>query len=103
MGLDRRSDFYKEVDVDDGLEYDYLSSNFHLMNLETIAEEKVSETTIGRLDLISFKHYRSYHYGWLILEHNGIIDPLEEIELGMVLAIPSIESFFRFKSRNKRS
>ena len=100
--LNNRTELYTKLHSDGNIELDYLSGNFHTMKLTTVANETVTSMTVNRMDLISYKHYRNYHYGWLILEHNGIIDPLEEIEIGDRLKIPSLEDFFRFKTRNKR-
>jgi hypothetical protein len=102
MALDHRTEMYRKINYEGNEELDYLTSNFNNMNLTTIANETVTSMTVNRVDLISFKHYRNYHYGWLILEHNGIIDPVEEIFIGRTLKIPSLEDYFRFKNRNKR-
>ena len=103
MPLNSRLDMYNKVVVNGNVEVDYLSGEYHNMNLGTINYEKITAMTLNRIDLVSFKHYRNYHYGWLILEHNGIIDPMEELDIGMQLKIPSLEDYFRFKNRYKRS
>lgn len=44
---------------------------------------------VGRLDLISMKYYNTPLLYWKIAETNGIVDPIGEIVIGMVLRIPS--------------
>lgn len=102
MPLSKRTDLYERTSIYGSEELDYLTSNFHRMNLSTITNDVIDSMTVNRLDLLSYKHYRNYHYGWLILEHNGIIDPLEELDIGTIVKIPSLEDYFRFKTRNKR-
>lgn len=45
----------------------------------------------GRIDLISQRYYGTPSLGWLILQHNKIIDDIEEIVEGAELRIPDPE------------
>ncbi len=103
MALNQRKRMYGIERVNRQDEIDHLDTNLNQMNLRTIARERVSNMTRNRLDLISFKHYNSFDYGWLIAEHNDIIDPIDEVVVGKVLRIPSIEDYYRFSSRNSKS
>lgn len=42
----------------------------------------------GRLDLIAYKYLKDFSLWPLIAWYNGIIDPLSDIKVGCVLAIP---------------
>jgi len=46
-----------------------------------------------RLDLISYKHYRTVNYWWIILLANSIYDPFG-VRTGDVLRIPSPQVIF---------
>lgn len=54
---------------------------------ETIAEHTVTESEIGRIDLISLKYYKDANYSDYILKWNNISNPFS-INLGDVLNIP---------------
>ena len=45
----------------------------------------------GRIDLIANFHYGTPSLSWLILQHNHIIDDIEELVEGAVLLIPDPE------------
>ena len=49
----------------------------------------VSNTLVGRLDLISAAFYDDPRYWWVIAQYNNIIDPVAEVKAGRVLQIPS--------------
>lgn len=55
-------------------------------------EEIYYQVTSGeenRLDIISYKVYKSPIYWWVIALHNKIKDPIFEITAGMYLTIPT--------------
>lgn len=60
----------------------------------------VKENEIGRLDMISYKYYKTPELFWLIAEVN-YIDPFELYE-GQELLIPSLQAF-DFKAMNKET
>jgi hypothetical protein len=70
------------------------------MRLFTQQTYVVTAITEARLDLISYKFYNSFDYGWLIAEHNDILDPFSEVTVGKVLQIPDLMDYFRFYNRN---
>lgn len=54
----------------------------------------VSSGEVGKLDLISYKYYKTTDLWWVIAQANGVINPLR-VEPGTRLRIPSIELVFR--------
>lgn len=51
-----------------------------------------NETT--RLDMIAHKYYKNPLLWWVIAQANGITDPFEILETGILLRIPAIESLY---------
>ena len=52
---------------------------------------KVTSQYLNRLDLISHLHYKTPLLAWAIADANDLINPFD-IQIGMVLAIPDIQS-----------
>lgn len=73
---------------------DILSNDFRyfkqFMLSRNVKQHIVKEFEVGRLDLISYAEYNTVELWWLIAKMNNIIDPLEEVNTGLVLQIPSI-------------
>ena len=44
--------------------------------------------TCTHLNLITYQLYKDDSLGWLVLQYNNIIDPVEELNPGMVIAMP---------------
>lgn len=68
-------------------DFDYLKKENFLQNRHIIKKEE-----IGRIDLISYKYYKTPELFWLILAVNHHIDPFE-MEEGMELLIPNLREF----------
>lgn len=102
MSIRRRQNLYTKVMFDRNEELDLLDTALPRMELDTMDRYRVTQVTEKRLDLISFKYYSSYDYGWLIAEHNDILNPFDEVVVGKVLRIPSLDSFYRFYNRNRK-
>lgn len=100
--LHRRTRLYSVETVGFRPECDYLTSGIEPLELQTIGLERVAYITDMRLDIISLKYYGSYHYAWLIMEHNNILDPWNELKIGDLLKIPSLEEYFYFTKQKKR-
>lgn len=100
--LTNRYSLFKIVEVDNNDEYDLLSSNLSFMNLSTATTFRVPQAAVGRPDLISFKMYETTEYWWLILVHNDIIDPIDELYTGRVLEIPSLNDYYDFYNQNAK-
>lgn len=104
MALWEREYYYKLANVDDrSLELDYLTSNLHRMNLETVDWFIVDAVTENRADLISLKFFGNYHFGWLIGMHNDIENLVTGFPIGKKVAIPSLDDYYRFYNRNTRA
>jgi hypothetical protein len=50
----------------------------------------ITQDIINRPDLISFKAYGYPDLWWVILEYNGIKDPIFDLKIGQTLRIPEI-------------
>lgn len=101
--IEQRRFLYAKVSVDGDQELDYLRTKIPEMNLSLRSTFRVTQQYVGRIDLVSYKFYNSFDFGWLILEFNDIMDPYDDIQLGTVLQIPNIEDYFSFFNRNARS
>ena len=103
MSLTTRKYFYQETTVDGNKELDYLQAPLEQMNFTTQEFYTVDAATQDRIDLISFKYYGNYNLGWLIAEHNDILDPITQIKIGKVLRIPALDEYYQYYNRNTRS
>lgn len=103
MSLLQRRTLFRRVEVDENLELDYLDTSLITLELTTTRQFTVTAGFAHRIDLIAYREMGSFNLGWLIAWHNGIKDPVAEIVPGKVLNIPSIEEFYRFMNRNRRS
>lgn len=99
--ITKRTSFYKTVLVDGNKEFDYLSTP--LPDL-TYKKEDVSyivtQSTVGRLDLISMRFYKTPDLWWLIAHVNNIIDPFDDMFVGQELRIPSHIDYYQFFINN---
>lgn len=103
MTITTREFFYDEATVNGNLELDYLTSRLAGMTLETREFYRVDASTENRVDLISLKYYGNYDLGWLIAEHNDILDPIEGFKIGMTIRIPALDEYYQYYNRNTRS
>ena len=92
--------FYKEKELNDYRELDYLDTNIHKMNLSTTDVFTVTAPYEYRPDLISLRVFGDYHYGWLIALHNDFLDPVFSITVGREIDIPDIDEYFDFFAEN---
>ena len=92
--------FYKEVELGEYIELDYLDTNIVKMDLTTEDVFTVTAPYEYRPDLISMKVFGEYHYGWLIALHNDLLDPVFELTVGKRLNIPDMDEYFDFFSEN---
>lgn len=98
-----RTKLYEKIQVDGNTEYDYLDSNIDDMELRIVDTVIISDGVAGRPDLLSYKYYKNYDFGWLIAWFNDFLDPVAGLETGTKVKIPSIEDYYRFVNRNKKS
>lgn len=93
---------YARTSETGNVELDYLNTNINRMELETSDKTRLTAAFEGRPDLLSYKFYGNWNLGWLIAYHNDMLDPVEEMTIGKVVNIPSLDSYYRFANRNKK-
>lgn len=49
---------------------------------------KVSPIHAGRPERIAYAYYKDVRLGWLIMQYNNIIDPLEELTTNTTITVP---------------
>lgn len=95
-----RTNFYTIGLVDNTEELDYLYNS--LSNFKTdypVSFYRVTDTDLQRPDLISYSFYNTVDYWWIICYLNNIHNPLTELFLGQVLALPSIMDIYEFNKK----
>lgn len=95
--------FYKEVELDEHKELDYLDTEIVNINLETADVFVVTAPFEYRPDLISLKLFGDYHYGWLLSLHNDVLDPVKYYTVGRRIDVPNIDEYFRYFNENTYS
>lgn len=98
-----RRQLFGTVIVDGNIELDYLNTSLAEMELRTVQTVTVNSVFENRPDLLAFQSLGSYHLGWLIAWHNDLKDPVGELVIGKKIKIPSIDDYYRFVSRNKKT
>ncbi len=96
----KRKFLYKRETVGGIRELDYLQTELFNQQMDTAFEFTITASTAFRPDLISKQTLSSYHYGWLIMDYNDILDPYEELYVGRVLRIPKLDDYFQFYNEN---
>lgn len=95
-----RKYLYRTSEVDGVKELDYLQTRLVYREFQISNEITLTDATAYRPDLISRVAYGSPHYGWLIMDHNNILDPYIQLTTGTVLEIPDISDYFDFYNDN---
>lgn len=103
MTIDRRKYFFEQEIINGNHELDFLSSRFAEMKLETVDSIIIPSVMQYRGDLISFKFYRNFNFGWLIAIHNDFLDPVYDFKTGRRINIPDIDGYFRYYKAFSRS
>lgn len=101
--MEKTKFFYPERDLGTHKELDYLDSEIVNMYLRSIDSFTITAPFEFRPDLISFRLFGSYHYGWLIAMHNDFLDPVNDFKKGVTIDVPDIDEYFRFYNRNSIS
>ena len=57
-----------------------------LKDTDTYTQIRAGES--GRLDLVAYRTYKNPRLYWVIAQANGIINPIEEAVVGLILRIP---------------
>ena len=102
MSMTNRKYLYNKTSVNGNEELDYLQTNLHRMELKATKKIRITQALQHRLDLISLRYYGTYDLGWLIAEHNDIVDPFAELVVGAVIEIPYVDDYYRYYNRNAR-
>jgi len=104
MSNKKRNALTQKAEVNDIIEFDYLTEKE--IPFEDFDSKEflyvVTQEDINRFDLISYKVYRSVYYWWIIAKRNNIIDPYNELYVGMKLYIPNRSEVFSFFNKNKK-
>lgn len=100
MTLENRLNLYKTYTVNGNQELDYLDSAFAGKSFTEMTRYTVAQEDIGRLDLVSMKFYKTPRLWWIIAQQNNILDINSEMQVGMTLSIPDINSFYDFYNVN---
>lgn len=103
MSVLSRTRLFSRIEVDGGIEYDFLNTNIDNMELSTVNNVYINEAFVGRPDLLSYSVYRNYDFGWLIAWYNDLLDPVGDLTVGKKIKIPSLEDYYRFVNRNRKS
>lgn len=103
MSNKKRNILTPKIDVDDSLEYDYLSAPE--IDFTTFKKTEhvyiVRQIDIHRIDLISYRVYGNPNYWWVIARRNNIIDTHNDLYTGMKLYVPNLSELFSYIN-NKR-
>lgn len=91
-----RKRLYGKILVNENTELDYLDTLLPSMNLSDIDTIIINAGTENRPDLISYRFYGNFDYGWLIAQHNDIDDPTNGFYISRKIRIPSLEDYFKF-------
>lgn len=100
--LNRRS-LFKTNTVNGNQELDYLDNSIVDMSLTTVKTIYINDAFSGRPDLVAFRFLGDFNFGWLIAWHNNLADPIGELVPGKKIEIPSIEEYYRYINRNRKS
>ena len=103
MSTNKKS-LYKPVLLNDNKELDYIDTNISdmLNDIKSFTYYTVPQYAEGRMDIVSFIHYETVAFWWLISYYNNIIDPVEELFTGRILKIPSLQEYYKFYNANSR-
>lgn len=95
-----RTTFYKIETIDNIAELDFLHNA--LSEFDTaypVTYYRVLGIDVMRPDLISYRHYGTVNYWWIIMLLNNIDNPLTDIEVGSILKIPSKLDIYAFQKK----
>ena len=91
-----RHDLYRKERVEGNREFDYLSTRLTILDMRTSRRFRIPKVAESRPDLISYSAYGNVDLWWLIMEHNNIIDPIDELYAGRIIEIPSLDNYYDF-------
>ena len=97
-----RTHFLDKNTIDGIQEYDLGSLTKNDFDFGNEVLVMVAEEEIGRPDLISYNCYKTDVYWWFLMWYNGIMDVWNDLTLGLVLKVPSLDRVQEF-SRLKQN
>ena len=97
--ISSRQGLFPKVLIDNKMEPDIIASSLNAMQLPDVGIFVVKEYHVGRPDLIAYASVGDVRLWWLLLFHNDIIDPDEEIVVGTELKIPDLSAYYTFYNR----
>lgn len=91
--------------TEDGQDLDMFSAKFKDLSLTSATSRVITidSATEANLPFIAEKYLGSSRLWWTILMYNGLLDPIEDIALGVRLAIPSRSSLITILESGNRS
>ena len=95
FGRDR---FYPKVKVEEFWERDYLYNPINKVSYSIQRSQiyKVKQEDLSAPDLIAKNVYGTEYLWWYLCLVNGIIDPFEELYVGLNLIVPDINDVYTF-------
>ena len=95
-----RSNFYKLNTVNNKLERDLIMDNWdQFIITKEVMIQPIINSDIGRPDLCSIRFYGTDQYWWILSKYNNIMDWWNDVQIGMVIAIPNSEDIQDFYLR----
>ena len=95
-----RTNFYHIERVDETNELDFLHNALSEFKLEyPPSYYRVNGIDEMRPEMISYRHYGTVHFWWIVMLVNGIDNPLSDIEAGQILKIPSKLDIYAFQKK----
>lgn len=84
---------------------DWLRSAYIDLDLRLVSytEHTVKEYEVGTPDAIAYAEYKDSSWWWLICTVNGIINPIKDMQPGMVLKIPKLHQVQALLNKGSKS
>jgi hypothetical protein len=95
-----RTLFYQKFTVDGVEELDFRYNSLSRFSMRYPPKYyRVSGEDVPDPALISFKCYGNVGFWWVILAVNGIQNPFDEIQTGLILTIPNVLDIYDFQKK----
>lgn len=95
-----RTNFFNIETVDDTNELDFLHNSLSGFVMEYPSKRyRVNGTDLMRPHLISYRHYGTVNFWWIVMLVNGVSNPLVDLYAGMLLTIPSKLDILTFQKK----
>lgn len=95
-----RINFYNIETVDTVNELDFMHNSLSEFSMQyPSGYYRVTGVDLMRPFLISYKHYGTVNFWWIIMLVNGINNPLTDLEVGQILQIPNKLDIYAFQKK----